>query len=743
LLPKQAKKDLSKLTSPEQLDFCPCVSDCYPDRGCHSDMEFPEHLPSFVMAKRCHPTREPKPPSFSSFVLTMGDGVRLYGGALQIYDDHYDFDDLRQALEDSNYQGELPAFLDGDSFDEMSAGDVVYLPKCLVLLSHHAFFDLFRSVLLELYQISLTAAPLPIERYIANFVNEVPLPPQGRVKVEFGFTTEKKFSIERPPINALPLANFSYRPMFASLSVSNIIVILASLLEERKVVLLSHHPSIITPVAEAFLSAMFPFQWVGLYIPMVPLAMLDILDAPVPYLVGIDADYFQSVAVVNRPKDALLVDLDRDVVHMGELQIPRLPSRDAEKLLTSLEEAGGSAYLVPNSGIKGCIMSGTESTTLVPNEDRPRYAYMTTMKALEADSLGRHEVFSMSDLAYGGYDGHPTTISGFGTEHGQMTTTLQDAPRKKKKNPALLGIKSPVKKPKFMRNKKADILSNSNAAMNQGHLLDFSDQDSDLSVVSIRSAFLRLTVTTFYEYEEFVEPGHQRRLFNEKKIMADLGLDTGSMEFLNNVVQTQLFQHFLAERKENPETPEIRYFDEAIIAKLNRSKKLTMANGGKRPTPFLKDNTWKSAALYDVAPALHARGNSFQVCQEEFKGNKDREGYHEEGAETPHICNENAIVIQSAGRMFLARKRRLDGLRAAVVIQASCRCYTKRKAFTSTRDSAIVVQKNFRCLRTRLIFHELRRLLVRVQARVRGMQVRNRVKFVMNAKMALYRAQIF
>jgi hypothetical protein len=237
------------------------------------------------MPKGCHPHTQPKPPSFFSFVLTMADGGRLYGGALEVFDEHYDIEDLRDAIEESGYAGELPSFLkrgydssygiDEDYEKESNntfntttddVPDVVFFPRYLVFLSHYPFFDLFRNVLLELYQISLTAAPLPIERYIANFVHEVPLPPQGNVRVEFAFTTEKKFSIERPPVNNLPMANFSFRPLFASLSVSNIVVILCSLLQEQKVVLLSQYFSILTPVAEALLSALFPFQWVGLYI---------------------------------------------------------------------------------------------------------------------------------------------------------------------------------------------------------------------------------------------------------------------------------------------------------------------------------------------------------------------------------------------------------------------------------------------------------------------------------------------
>ena len=133
-------------------------------------------------------------------------------------------------------------------------------------MSHYGLFDLFRKVLLQLYRITIVEAPLPIERYIANVVCEVPLPPQGRIKVEFGFTSDEPWALERPAMNKLPLANFSYRPLFASLSVGNIITVIGCLLEESRIVLLSKCYSILCPVGEALLSCLFPFTWQGLYI---------------------------------------------------------------------------------------------------------------------------------------------------------------------------------------------------------------------------------------------------------------------------------------------------------------------------------------------------------------------------------------------------------------------------------------------------------------------------------------------
>ncbi len=262
---KEKKIEYSSISSPEGLDFWPHVTDCYPPQNTHGVMGYEDHISSFVMPGGCHPTLDPKPPSFSTFVLTMADGSFVYGGSLQVYDEHVDAEEMKRAIRDSGYEGEFPSFLKHHG-ETTNGSDVFFFPKCLVFLSRYAFFDLFRSVLLEIYQISLIAAPLPIERYVSNFMCEVPLPPQGQVRVEFSFTTDRKFCIERPPINKLPMANFSYRPMFACLSVSNILVVLGYLLQECKVVLLSRHYSLLTPVAEALLSAIFPFRWVGLYI---------------------------------------------------------------------------------------------------------------------------------------------------------------------------------------------------------------------------------------------------------------------------------------------------------------------------------------------------------------------------------------------------------------------------------------------------------------------------------------------
>ena len=42
--------------------------------------------------------------------------------------------------------------------------------------------------------------------------------------------------------------------------------------------------------AETLSALLFPFSWQHVYIPILPARLLDILQAPVPFLIGIDED---------------------------------------------------------------------------------------------------------------------------------------------------------------------------------------------------------------------------------------------------------------------------------------------------------------------------------------------------------------------------------------------------------------------------------------------------------------------
>lgn len=83
-----------------------------------------------------------------------------------------------------------------------------YITKAFCIISHYPMFRTFKSILTQLYRISLSPGHIPIERYISNFCLELPLPPRGRIQVQYTIG-ERIIMISRPPVNELPLLDVS------------------------------------------------------------------------------------------------------------------------------------------------------------------------------------------------------------------------------------------------------------------------------------------------------------------------------------------------------------------------------------------------------------------------------------------------------------------------------------------------------------------------------------------------------
>jgi hypothetical protein len=339
--------------------------------------------------------------------------------------------------------------------------------------------------------------------------------------------------------------------------------------------------------------------------------MMDILDAPVPFLVGMSSRYLTEIDPKHRPRDLVFVDLDRDVVQLGiddatgyRRKIPNFPSRDAMKLKRSLDEHGSSAYMLPNSGIKGCIMSGITETILVVNDERPRYARMENVH-IDVDALGRRAVFDRTDKAYDEEkDSTEIQTAGHMTIDDDDNLSMMSGDSTMKERMQRTRDRLKRKKPMFTSNgtKLAKLLTSSNRAGGQGHLLDMAEPDG-FNSEEIRKAFLRFFVTIFVDYEKYLLDESLNNLFDDESFIKDLTFEQYSCDFMEKVIQTQMFQRFLEERDENPMGQLIRFFDESIIAKHNRSKKTTLATGGKKmPTPFLDDDSERVTKTFTPPP---------------------------------------------------------------------------------------------------------------------------------------------
>ena len=103
----------------------------------------------------------------------------------------------------------------------------------------------------------------------------------------------------------------------------------------------ARQPHVLTMAAETLSALLFPFSWQHVYIPILPARLLDILQAPVPFLIGIDDEVLsmaEQMAGGGIPDEVVQVDLDRNQVLCSEAQAKAvvLPQKPYYKLYKAL-----------------------------------------------------------------------------------------------------------------------------------------------------------------------------------------------------------------------------------------------------------------------------------------------------------------------------------------------------------------------------------------------------------------------
>lgn len=541
------------------------------------DTTIPDLLPMCVFPLKITLSKEERKPSSFSFVLTDSNNHKLYCTTLHIWE-------IIEPDEISEHMGKKI-----DSTQPM-----LYAPKALTIISHYPFYHLFSQFLHRLYHISLSNAPLPIERYIVNFVHEVPLPPQGISEVIYSFPgTGNNYTISRPPNNRLPMVDFSYRALFSSLSIDNVIRVFRCMCDEQSICIISNNLALLTPVQETLISFLYPLEWQGCYIPVLPLSLVEIVEAPVPFLIGVHSAYYNIVPEHRRPETVVFVDLDNgkitirneEVKEDSDLNLPSMLPVTLSKLKNSLIT---SACLNPEW--RSMRSKGTAGVPF-PNGEQ-----------FNPISFDKNETFNFSHN-----ENNFIESKDIDSKYTGDSNLYQPFQICTKENYAISNNKSSYIKPISILDPKYNTQSYNG----------FEDTfDSSL----IRMAFLRVFVVTFIDYSDFLSGGDT--INNNSKLSKKTSFfgkrmstktDSPSFDKSSNsifpvfdfdgftklietqkdnyglkLLQTQMFQSFITERIEHPNIPAVKFFNENIDMKKNRSN-FTIS---KNSLPFLTDKSF-------------------------------------------------------------------------------------------------------------------------------------------------------
>uniref|UniRef100_A0A6Q2ZJM3 DENN domain containing 5B n=1 Tax=Esox lucius TaxID=8010 RepID=A0A6Q2ZJM3_ESOLU len=299
-------------------------------------------------------------PQFHSFLITREDGSRTYGFVHTFYEEVTSsqicsaMQTLYQMHQAENPSSAAPSSTSSSSssMDSLASSldeadpvpssscrsvacsgydasrDTLYVSKALCLITPMPFMHACRRFLSQLHR-AITAPsppPLPLESYIHNILYEVPLPPPGR-SLKFHGVYEP-IVCQRPGPGELPVADFPLGQTFTLLGVENLVQLFTCTLLEMQILLYSQDYQQLMTVAEGITTLLFPFQWQHVYVPILPASLLHFLDAPVPYLMGLQSKEGTDRSKLELPQEANLcfVDIDNHCIELPE-DFPQFPNK--------------------------------------------------------------------------------------------------------------------------------------------------------------------------------------------------------------------------------------------------------------------------------------------------------------------------------------------------------------------------------------------------------------------------------
>lgn len=104
---------------------------------------------------------------------------------------------------------------------------------------------------------------------------------------------------------------------------------------ESRIILLSSHTAMLHLVSKAIVELLFPFKWAGVFIPVLPARLIQALEAPCPYICGIERRYEREQFPED---DFVVVDLDSNEIESTALPIS-IPRQQRRKLMSLLQLA--------------------------------------------------------------------------------------------------------------------------------------------------------------------------------------------------------------------------------------------------------------------------------------------------------------------------------------------------------------------------------------------------------------------
>eukprot|EP00079_Xenopus_tropicalis_P034307 XP_017948078.1 PREDICTED: DENN domain-containing protein 2A [Xenopus tropicalis] len=296
------------------------------------------------------------------------------------------------------------------------------LPEVYCIVSRLGCFNLFSKILDEVEK-RRGISPALVQPFMRSIM-EAPFPALGRkitVKNFLPGSGTEVIELCRPSDSRLEHVDFE--TLFSTLSIRHVIQIFASLLLERRVILMADTLSTLSKCCHAMVALIYPFAWQHTYIPVLPPSMIDIVCSPTPFLIGLLSSSLSRLKELP-VEEVLLVDLgnnrflrqmeDEDSILPRKLQAALEQVLEQRNELASDKELGSANGQQDSSSLNDVVSEafvrffveivGHYSLFLVPgDQDEKALLRDAFRKSVSSKSLRRFLEVFMETQMFGGF----------------------------------------------------------------------------------------------------------------------------------------------------------------------------------------------------------------------------------------------------------------------------------------------------------------------------------------------------
>eukprot|EP01117_Protostelium_nocturnum_P011116 TRINITY_DN4038_c0_g1_i3.p1 TRINITY_DN4038_c0_g1~~TRINITY_DN4038_c0_g1_i3.p1 ORF type:complete len:1676 (+),score=537.61 TRINITY_DN4038_c0_g1_i3:314-5029(+) len=213
------------------------------------------------------------------------------------------------------------------------------VPHAICLVSRWPYFSVLKECMMQIFrqceEMYIKSGFVNAESLVSTLI-QLPVP-KWPVEFSWGVNLLKK-TVQIPSIpshNHFPLVDFSLRYLFLTLDVSKVIQLMSAIMLERQILFVSSSYTLLCLSSEAILSLLYPFVWFHVYVPVLPPTLVDYIQAPTPFIMGLHRNLLPNSTELISEVD--IVDLDAGIIRWGGQGPPiPFPEKESTKIISAI-----------------------------------------------------------------------------------------------------------------------------------------------------------------------------------------------------------------------------------------------------------------------------------------------------------------------------------------------------------------------------------------------------------------------